>query len=276
VDDSVSGRLADFAPLTHSYVIHLVTYLLKMQDRTTGRPRREEGTVFERNERRFLQALLTLQAQLERWRPVVYDLVNPAVEAHALVPGWVTAHLTQLMPDKTVVYLQRLADWRRAGLLPETADDLFDAQYLCCMFFARLIIEARKNAWLPHLSTVEAYACWRQNKPQSPPFSSEIPTLTEASGKTVVKRVFPVEPEPYVVWSRWKGLAWDYPQVLVLEHGVIGWVGATSDEQALQWVSPRERTMLQEQNDVSISQEVLHILARGRLNQTASGGSHAE
>ncbi len=276
MDESRHKKAAELAPLTMSFAMHLSTYLMRTLPRQSGRPRKDEIDITARTEMRLLEAMDYLVGLVKEKRPEVYDLVAPAVLAEKLTQKWLMQTLDKYMPGDTIIYPQRLREWRRNQQLLSTPAGTLDPQYVSCILLARQI-DQRRSGWLPRPPVPESYWCWRQDTPTSIPYPYEpitqVDTQSDPQMPAVVRRTLPAADQAYILWTPWKGAAWDDPVWVLVDGGVIRWVGLPSEDQLAAWLSPQEKASLAplaSQGDQM--EQALRILADRMKHSLTSNG----
>jgi hypothetical protein len=255
-------KLVELAPLPTSFAMHLATHLLTTLPKQSGRPHKDEQDIVARTERRFFEAMDDLIAHTRSQRQTVYDLVNAAFSTGDLTAKWLIQTLYTYTPRNTIVYPQRLREWRKAKTLLSIPGGQLDPQSVSCILLARLI-DRRRNGWLPQPATIESFWVWRQDDPGHEPYPYELPiSSVDPADPTVVKRQPLIGEQPYVLYTPWKGAAWDDADAWdVTDHGAIRWVGSPDDAILAQWGLLQEREHLFPSDAENLSRQALRMLA---------------
>lgn len=252
-------RFAELAPLTRSFSIHLAQHLLKSFPREAGRPRKGE------QEQRMLEALDMLTLQVREERDVIFPQVDSALREGQLAAKWFIQVLNHITPGETMIYPQRITEWKNGRLLFLRPDGQLDPQCVCCIIITRMLHSGR-TAWLPPRpladEPIESFWVWRWDDVRQSPFPYEMPIEIDPQKPTAIKRTPILENQPYILGSPWKGAAWDDPEWMLVEGGAARWVGLPSENQLAAWLSPQEIVSLAPSTDrAGRAKQALRILA---------------
>jgi hypothetical protein len=273
-DDPRAFLLPPVAPLTEALAFHLARpYVsqLPQQDRPTGRPSREEGGLAGRQERLLHLALRMLTPAILEEQKKIFELLAPVVQEGELTRRWLRNELEKYLPEKGIVFPERLREWHRENLLLYTEQGEPEANSTAALLIMRRLDRRRQRGWLPPhgIPAPQSFVYWRQDAPELPALPYELPlVLTESQVGSPVYKPHP-EPNqtPYILWTFWKGAFWDEPDAwMVTSQGAIRWEGQISNEQAVAWLKPHEHAMVGEMpHEESIPRKVLRVLAQDRL-----------
>jgi hypothetical protein len=192
--------------------------------------------------------------------------VNTAFSAGDLTSKWLVQTLYAYMPKNTIVYPQRLREWRKAKVLLSTPDGQLDPQSVSSILLARLI-DQRRNGWLPQPTRIESFWVWRQDDPGLEPYPYELPiSAVDPADPSVVKRQPQIGERPYLLYTPWQGAAWDDADAwFVTHHGAVRWVGSPDGAILAHWLLPREREQLFSSDGENLAEglprQALRILA---------------
>lgn len=249
------------APLTPPIAVHLASYLVRTSPRDAGRPPGPTMDVALRAEQRMQEALTALVPRVEQARLEVYGEMNAVVRSGSLTPSWLLQALARDVAGNTIVYPQRLVDWRQAHVLRYNRRGEPDAQSVASLLVARRI-DPRRRGWLPsQLDQHEwdlSWSCWQQATPGLVPVPS--PLRLDDEGKMQVPTT------QSLLWTPWKGGAW-MNGWLEVPGGAIGWADPeqVSYDLLVQW-APHLASTPPEGGDVAeLSTGVLNHLAAERL-----------
>ena len=254
-------RMPLFAPLAEDQVRDLVVQREKTLPRPGGRPRRGAGDKISRYEQRLLQALDVLVPEVAEARQRVFALLHPLVHDGKLTRR---ALLDILYPAPLTPYPARLYEWRNEQFLFLDQHGDPEAQTSAAILLQRELDERKRKLPPPRLKP-QSFFCWRLDLPeQREPLSYEMPLVVvdNASPSVLKPRPVPSPDHPYILYTPWKGVAWDDIAWNIFEGGAARWVGLPSEDQLAAWLSPQEvASLVPSAGQVDRAEQALRILA---------------
>jgi len=265
-----------FAPLTEEMVEDLAAYRERFLVRDTGRPPREAGDKTARYQRRLNMALDVLVPEVAQARQRVFELMQREIRTSGrLTRRWLLVDV--LYPPPHTPYQERLTDWHRENLLIFDRDGEPEPNSAAAILVLRELVHRKR--WLPPPPPKpRSYYCFQYDTPGGEPVPYELPLVpVDASHPSALKPT-PVEgPLPYVLWTPWKGAAWDGDAWQIVEDGVIRWVGDPTEDVLTLWLSPQEQERLSIQGEAesreSRARRALRILASQLSHNPSSGNT---
>jgi hypothetical protein len=264
-----------FAPLTEEMVGDLAAFRERFLPRDTGRPPRDAGDKAARYQRRLRMALEMLVPEVAQARQRVFELMQSEIQrTGCLTRRWLLVDV--LYPPPHTPYQERLTDWHRENLLLFDRDGEPEPNSTAAILLLRELV--RRKRWLPPPPPKpRSFYCFRYDAPGDDPVPYELPLIPVDVAHPFALKPTPTQgPLPYVLWTPWKGAAWDDNTWLVYDEGAVRWVGDATEDVLTRWLSPQEWESLSTQGEAELTErrarQALLILA-SRLNHRAASNT---
>jgi hypothetical protein len=265
-----------FAPLTEEMMDDLVVYREKSLVRDTGRPPREAGDKVVRFQRRLQLALEVLVPEVAQARQRVFELMQSEINRSGRITRrWLLVDI--LYPPPHTPYQERITDWHRENLLLFERDGELEPSSTAAILVLRELVHRKR--WLPPPPPKpRSFYCFRYDRPGGEPVPYELPLAPVNESYPSALKPTPTQgPSPYVLWTPWKGVAWDDETWLVYNEGAIRWVGDPTEDTLARWLSPQEQESLSVPGDAELEESrarrSLRILASQLSHNPSSGNT---
>jgi hypothetical protein len=193
-------ELALFAPLPDPFVAHLCELLALPLPVLAQQVRVYRSAVAT-----YMEPIVLAEQANRRGRQAVRS------QAPNIDTGWLLASLAHSSPTRRRIPLPTLSDWHKRGLLRYRSWGYPDVHSAAALLLMRMLCPQARG-WLPSTMAEEEpqWWCWRQDGPEHPVLPCPYPLPPDL-------------PDAALLWTHWRGAAWDEDWVPIGNRGAIRW-----------------------------------------------------